>query len=180
MIDTTTVLDAARALARRGIGTIPLQFHDKPPAIPNPHPKDSDEYKNCKGECGLLGHGVHDATTDDGQLVEWFGPNGKFRNNNLGAAVPVGFVVLDIDKQHGGDVTFKKLCDELGDEWALRAPRQRTGNGGVHLWFREEGAPTKVRKKLGIDVRRVGAYVVVEPSIHENGKPYVWERELPT
>ena len=36
----------------------------KLPVIPNPHPKGSREYQTCRGECGLPGHGVLDATTD--------------------------------------------------------------------------------------------------------------------
>src|SRR6516165_2450164 len=45
----------------------------KIPAIPNPHPKGSRERRECKGECGLAGHGVYDATKDVGVVAQWWG-----------------------------------------------------------------------------------------------------------
>ena len=64
-----------------GMYAIELALHDwavfplrgKVPAIPNPHPRGSMERQHCKGECGLHGHGVHDATrrhrSDHGLVV---------------------------------------------------------------------------------------------------------------
>ncbi len=176
----SSTLDAALDLARRGIGCIAVRIGGKGPAIASPHPEGSDERRTCKGECGLPGHGVYDATTDEGQMRAWFGPGAPYEHHNIGAAVPAGCAVLDVDTQHDGHTTFLQLKEDLGDAWAKCAPRQRTGNGGVHLWFGEHGVEIKVKSGIGIDVRRDGTYVVVEPSIHQNGSPYRWERPLPT
>ncbi len=54
-----------------------------------------------------------------------------------------------------------------------------TGGGGRHLLFRyANGATIKSQVgKLGpgIDVRGIGGYIVVEPSLHTSGKNYIWE-----
>ncbi|MCM2391407.1 bifunctional DNA primase/polymerase [Streptomyces albipurpureus] len=48
--------------AERGLPVIPLS-PTKLPALPSPHRHDIEPVR-CRGECGLTGHGVHDATTD--------------------------------------------------------------------------------------------------------------------
>jgi Bifunctional DNA primase/polymerase, N-terminal len=95
-----TPLDAALDYARRDIGTLPVARGGKMPAIKSPHPEGSEERKNCKGECGLPGHGVYDATTDEVKLCGWFGPGAPYERHNMGAAIPPGVVVLDFDTQH--------------------------------------------------------------------------------
>ena len=53
----------------------------------------------------------------------------------------------------------------------------RTGGGGRHLFFKHDGTPVKNSTgKLGkgLDVRGDGGYVIVPPSVHETGSPYVW------
>jgi hypothetical protein len=175
-----SALDTALDHARRGIGTFPLRIGGKEPAIASPHPEGSEERKYCKRECGLDGHGLYDATTDEAKLRVWFGPDGIYRNHNVGARVPAGVGVVDVDVQHDGHLTYIEICDDLGDEWAKRAPCQITGNGGAHLWFREDGVPVEVKQKIGIDVKRDGTgYVVAAPSLHPNGNRYKWTRPLP-
>ena len=57
-----------------GVNNWPIiPLNGKLPAIPNPHPRESRERKECHGECGLHGHGVHDATTDVAVLASWWG-----------------------------------------------------------------------------------------------------------
>jgi hypothetical protein len=100
-VDSAT-LAAALDLARRGIGTLPVALGGKVPAIANPHPEGPEERKRCKGECGLDGHGVHDATTDEAKLRKWFGPGAPYERHNIGAAIPAGILALDFDVQHSG------------------------------------------------------------------------------
>src|SRR5947209_2295182 len=50
-----------------------IPLNGKLPAIPNPHPKESSARQECHGECGLHGHGVHDATTDVTTVAFWWG-----------------------------------------------------------------------------------------------------------
>ncbi|MQS37802.1 bifunctional DNA primase/polymerase [Streptomyces katsurahamanus] len=52
----------ALAAAERGFAVIPLT-PAKLPALPSPH-RDDPAAGRCLGECGLPGHGVHDATAD--------------------------------------------------------------------------------------------------------------------
>ncbi|MGW6743094.1 bifunctional DNA primase/polymerase [Streptomyces sp. NPDC055025] len=58
----TLALAHALSAAERGLPVIPLS-PTKLPALRSPH-RDEPERIRCRGECGLLGHGVHDATTD--------------------------------------------------------------------------------------------------------------------
>ncbi|MFF3754126.1 bifunctional DNA primase/polymerase [Streptomyces sp. NPDC002018] len=58
----TLALAHALSAAERGLPVFPLS-PTKLPALRSPH-RDEPERGRCRGECGLLGHGVHDATTD--------------------------------------------------------------------------------------------------------------------
>ncbi|MFE5852511.1 bifunctional DNA primase/polymerase [Streptomyces sp. NPDC056500] len=60
----TAALALAHALfaAERGLPVIPLSSN-KLPALRSPH-RDDVEPTHCRGECGLPGHGIHDATVD--------------------------------------------------------------------------------------------------------------------
>lgn len=51
-------LHRALAAADHGLPVFPLA-PNKLPALRSPHPGEL-----CRGECGLLGHGVHDASSD--------------------------------------------------------------------------------------------------------------------
>lgn len=93
----------------------------------------------------------------------------------IGLPVPPGMVVIDPDKQHGGDIAFRKLVDQHGplpETWCAQ-----TGNGGWHLWFATDC--TRFPDKLceGVDFRSGGKhYVVAPPTIHPNGRRYQWIR----
>lgn len=59
---STLALAHALSVAERGLPVIPLS-RSKLPALRSPH-HDEQQPALCRGECGLPGHGVHDATTD--------------------------------------------------------------------------------------------------------------------
>ncbi|MEU5433969.1 bifunctional DNA primase/polymerase [Streptomyces sp. NPDC020719] len=59
---STLALAHALSVAERGLPVIPLS-RSKLPALRSPH-RDEPQPALCRGECGLPGHGVHDATTD--------------------------------------------------------------------------------------------------------------------
>jgi hypothetical protein len=145
----------------------------KVPAIPNPHPKGSRERTHCKGECGLLGHGVFDATTDLAQIAAWWG--GRYAGANILGRVPAGMFVLDVDPQNGGDVTItehKRIHGPLPKTLATLSGR---GTGGSHRFYRRPaGKLSSKRLGLGIDIKTSAGYVVLPPSIHpDTGKPYI-------
>ncbi len=159
-MSTPDTLRAARAYAARGLGSFPL--NGKIPAISK--------------ENG--GNGLYDATTDDEQLTEWF----TSTYTNIGVAIPEGVYVVDVDVQHDGHTVFRMLNDKHGPEWMLDAPRQRTGQKGLHLWFKHDGPLLEyvVPEAPGIELGRVGRYVVVAPSISPVTKrTYEWEVGLP-
>jgi hypothetical protein len=87
-----TLAAAAIAYAEHHWPVLPLR--GKVPAIANPHPKGSRERRECKGECGLRGHGVLDASTDPVIVEGWW--TGRYRFCNIGGRVPASMFVLDI------------------------------------------------------------------------------------
>jgi hypothetical protein len=130
-----------------------------------------------KKDCSSVGkhpkteNGHHGATTNVVKIIKW--PH--WEESNIGIAVePSGFVVIDIDPGHGGDLNALPLHPE-----DLNTPIARTGGGGLHLIYR---APTgfmvsQSNKRLppGIDVRSRG-YIVAAPSRHVSGNHYQWLR----
>jgi Bifunctional DNA primase/polymerase, N-terminal len=147
-------------------------LHGKVPAIPNPHPKGSPERQTCKGECGLAGHGVLDATTDSGQIAKWWG--GKYAGANIGVRVPQVMIVLDIDPRSGGIETLAALEARFGKLPETLTTLSGRGDGGMHLFYRRPpGKLSAKRLGAGIDIKTSTGYVVGAPSIHpDSGKPY--------
>src|SRR5688572_31833039 len=70
-----TALEWALYWAEEGWPVFPLRPGDKIPLFPSPHPKGSEARAKCKGECGLVGHGVLDATRDADKIRKWWGQN---------------------------------------------------------------------------------------------------------
>ena len=155
MSEPNPLLRAALDYAAAGWAIFPLQPRDKKP---------------------LTSNGFKAATTDPKIIREWWA---KTPDANIGLDCgKSGLVVIDLDKRGDRDGFA---------EWADLVARQHlptetytslTGGGGRHLLFR---APAGVEIKNsagklapGIDVRGVGGYIVLPPSIHPSGKPYEW------
>ena len=85
---------------------------------------------------------------------------------NIGAVVPDGFIVVDVDV---ADLATVFRSDELPN-----TATSRTGRG-QHLIYR---TPTPIRPKVGVrehvDLRGPGSYIVVPPSLHISGVRYQW------
>jgi hypothetical protein len=117
------------------------------------------------------GRGYLDATTDL-EAIEaiWT----KHPNANIGAnMIASGLVGIDPDLyKPGAAVQWEALVDELGPmppTWT-----SQSGGGGRHHIFRDGQ-----RSYLGgltptCEIKHAG-YLVLPPSIHPNGKPYVWD-----
>lgn len=102
----------------------------------------------------------------------------KYRDANIG--IPTGeasgWLVLDIDPRHGGDVSLTALIDEYGELPATL--EAHTGGGGHHIIFAYPKG-SNIRNSAGklgegVDVRGEGGYIIVAPSIHASGKAYQW------
>lgn len=128
----------------------------------------------------LTSNGFKAATTDAARIREWWA---KTPAANIGLDCgKSGLVVIDLDRR--GDKDGFAEWDELVERQHLpaRTYTSLTGGGGRHLLFK---APPGVEIKNsagklapGIDVRGVGGYIVLPPSIHPSGKPYQWADEF--
>lgn len=90
-----------------------------------------------------------------------------------------GLIVIDIDvdeeKDKDGYATLSEWERTYGElpETAIAI----TGSGGMHYLYRtsRSGIKPSVNRKLGIDIRAGGSYIVAPPSIHPNGRRYEWQ-----
>ena len=123
----------------------------------------------ARGKTPLTRNGLKDATNNVRTICGWWN---KWPNANIGVPTE-NFVVADIDGAKGEN-SLRALEAEFGP--LPRTLESSTGKGR-HLWFTPNGtAIHNSASKLGegIDIRAIGGYVVVPPSIHESGKRYEW------
>lgn len=109
-------------------------------------------------------NGSHDASIDEGVIAGWWK---QWPEANIGLTLG-GLVVVDVDPRNGGEVdALPKMPDTC---------YAKTGGGGWHYLFRAKpGVRYNAHPSSGIDVKSGhGAYIVVEPSIHESGHKYTW------
>lgn len=185
---TPDAADLIPNYARSGVGVLPLHtapgglcscgWSECPSAGKHPwlgvaHRKGDPVRGQCKGQCGRTGHGVHDATTDLGQIAEWLA---RWPGCNWGGEPPKGVVVIDVDPRNGGHRTLAEMQEATGPLPATLTAR--TGSGGRHLWFTYSG-PSRGRIGQGIDVKKQGGYVVLPPSVHACGGTYQWTDQRP-
>ncbi|MDA8201338.1 MAG: bifunctional DNA primase/polymerase [Chloroflexi bacterium] len=150
-------VENALAMAATGWRVIPLHTpidgacdcHRSDCSSPGKHPRTKN--------------GLSDATTDADQIRKWWG---MWPTANIGAVVPDGFIVVDLDV---ADLATVFKSDELP-----RTATSRTGRGR-HLIYR---TTTLIRPKVGVrehvDLRGPGSYIVVPPSLHISGVRYGW------
>ncbi|MHB8459092.1 MAG: bifunctional DNA primase/polymerase [Candidatus Limnocylindrales bacterium] len=153
----SVILDSALAMASAGWNVIPLHTpidgacDCHRPGCPSPgkHPRTKN--------------GLSDATTGVDQIRRWWG---MWPVANIGAVVPDGFVVVDVDV---ADLATVFLSDELPG-----TATSMTGRGR-HLIYRTS---IPIRPKVGVrehvDLRGPGSYIVVPPSLHISGARYEW------
>ncbi|MCM3614604.1 AAA family ATPase [Microbacterium enclense] len=163
------MLAALEAMAL-GFGVFPLAPGRKVPLFPNAHKNEKRKpgTTKCTGQCGQIGHGAHDGTTDPEKIRRWFREEPR-----AGLGGNTRFLVgFDIDIQHGG-----RLLDSFP---TTRTHYSGRGNGNRHLIYAYE--PGSLASKIaqrngwltGVDVKAGrGAYLVLPPTLHEEtGKPY--------
>ncbi len=148
----SAALLVAQNYASVGLPVIPLAPGGKRPATP---------------------HGKDDATTDAGQIRQWWT---QWTTANIGVRPPCGLVVLDVDLRYDGRSNLRALVRPHGSLPATWTAT--TGGGGQHLWFRAVG-PFRGELCRGVDIKANTGYLVVPPSVHPNGQPYAWANLLP-
>jgi hypothetical protein len=109
------------------------------------------------------------------QAADWFR---RWPDANVGIVTGEisNLIVVDIDPEHGGDVSLERLQRRFG---ALPITVEaETGGGGRHLYFSHPGIACRNRVGLaqGLDLRGDGGYVVAPPSMHPSGRRYMWAR----
>jgi hypothetical protein len=119
----------------------------------------------------LVPHGLRNAATDPALIKAWWC---KIPDANIGIATgpESNLVVLDIDGPDG-ETIVAAIEHQYGP---LPATASVKTSKGRHLYFAYPKNGTRVksvsRKKLNIDVRGDGGFVVAPPSIHESGHVY--------
>jgi DnaB-like helicase C terminal domain/Bifunctional DNA primase/polymerase, N-terminal/Primase C terminal 1 (PriCT-1) len=117
--------------------------------------------------------GFKEATTDKVTITSWWS---RQPESNIGIPTAKHRWVLDVDKRSGGFETLEEL--EAKYNKLPNTIRQVTGSGGRQYFFCN--SPIDIRNSAGklgpgLDVRGIGGYVVVPPSIHPSGNPYDWD-----
>ena len=125
-----------------------------------------------RGKEPLTPHGFKDAACDLAQIRRWWE---RWPDANIGAAMGHDLWCLDVDPRGGGDDTLHDLEQRYG---AIPPTlTSHTGGGGLHKFFRPPpgGVVNKADIGAGLDVQGLGGYVILPPSLHPNGRNYVWD-----
>src|ERR1019366_7893317 len=119
-------------------------------------------------------HGEKDATSDADTIRRWF----KGAGVNVGVSID-GFVVVDIDKRHGGLETLAEWEPKYG---ALPiTPTVHTGGGGWHYYFKPLSMSLKQKVQVGVGVELLtSGGLIAPPSLHKDGEHYEWNVMLET
>ena len=171
---TTLALAHALSAAERGLAVIPLS-RTKLPALRSPHRDDPDLRPPCHGECGRLGHGVYDASTDPARIRELFAAAPWATGYGIACGLPPHHLIgIDLDTKTGTDSSA--ALRELALRHLFTIPDTvvvLTPSGGRHLWL--TGPPDVVvpnsagRLAPGIDIRGAGGYLVGPGSRTDHG-----------
>ncbi|MEV6117562.1 bifunctional DNA primase/polymerase [Streptomyces sp. NPDC052109] len=172
---TTLALAHALSAAERGLAVIPLS-RTKLPALRSPHRDDpAPAGPRCHGECGRLGHGVYDASTDPLRIRELFAAAPWATGYGIACGLPPYHLIgVDLDTKSG--TNSSTALRELALRHLFTIPETvvvRTPSGGRHLWL--TGPPDVVvpnsagRLAPGIDIRGAGGYLVGPGSRTDHG-----------
>lgn len=170
------IIQTAHAAARHGFAVFPTGSK-KWPAIKSAHPKGDPARGRCRGECGALGHGVYDATSDPDRLNVLFEAAPWATGYGVACGVaPHHLVGLDLDRKNGDDGVAE--LEQLAARLDFEIPATFTvvtPSNGQHLWLSApaDAAVGNSVKNLapGIDVRGAGGYLV-GPGSWANGGRY--------
>ncbi|GAA3737056.1 bifunctional DNA primase/polymerase [Streptomyces tremellae] len=176
----TLALAHALSAAERGLPVFPLS-PTKLPALRSPH-RGQPGHVSCRGECGLPGHGVYDATTDPVAVRALFDAAPWATGYGIACGRPPYHLIgidLDISGHEpaaGTTPDSVAALQQLAFEHLFTLPETvtvLTPSGGRHIWLR---GPANVvvpnsagRLAPGIDVRGGGGYLVGPGSVATRG-----------
>ncbi|MFJ7064290.1 bifunctional DNA primase/polymerase [Streptomyces sp. NPDC101115] len=182
----------ALSAAERGLPVIPLS-RTKLPALRSPHraARDAKSAESgeggerlpvpCRGECGLPGHGVYDATTDPAAVRALFAAAPWATGYGIACGRPPHRLIgvdLDVRAEADGAAALDGVAalDALARHHRFTVPPTvtvLTPGGGRHLWL--TGPPDTVipnsasRLAPGVDIRGAGGYLVGPGSVTPRG-----------
>jgi hypothetical protein len=149
------MLDAALSLAAKGFPVFRLAYKTKSPLSKS--------------------HGFYDATTDPAVITELFS-QGLY---NVGMRTGVVLNILDFDPKRRGFESHEAMVDAYDEPFEVDGPKIITGSNGWHFPFQVPEGEIRSGNDIfgfpGVDVKAALAYVVAPPSIHETGRPYIYE-----
>jgi Bifunctional DNA primase/polymerase, N-terminal len=170
--------EAAVAYAAAGYQVFPLRGKLPFANCPACEPRSSGYRPHQPADCPHeLCHGLYAATTNPDLVARWWA---RWPAANVGARVPRGLFVLDVDPRAGGQESLARLEAEHGALPPTRTSVSGRGDGGAHRWFRHAGGALSVvglkqRGYRGLDLKTHRGYVVLPPSRHPaTGRPYQW------
>ncbi|MFI2077944.1 bifunctional DNA primase/polymerase [Streptomyces triculaminicus] len=173
----------ALSAAARGLAVIPLS-RTKLPAVRSAHRDEPRPARRCHGECGRIGHGVHDATTDPDAIRTLFAAAPWATGYGIACGRPPYHLVgIDLDVKHDQDGVAALAALAEHHDFALPdTVTVLTPSGGQHRWFAgpaDVRIPNSVgRLAPGIDVRGYGGYLVGPGSRTTAGR-YVLANDSP-
>jgi hypothetical protein len=182
--------DAALAYAAAGYEVFPLRGKLPRGNCPACEPRSPRYRPHLAADCTCeLCHGLYAATTDPARIARWWT---TWPQANIGARVPTGLFVLDIDPRNGGLHRLAELEAEHGPLPPTRVSLSGRGDGGQHRWFvhpgdelsaiglrDHQGATAERGRPIGLDVKTHAGYVLLPPSRHPaTGKPYTWAEPI--
>lgn len=130
----------------------------------------------CEGKKpdGLLApQGFKNATREAARIRRWWESKPE-ANLGVPCGAVSGFWVLDVDPRNGGDASLDNLVGTYG---ALPETLvQQSGGGGRHYLFTHDPEVVKGKLGEGLDVKRDGGYIIVEPSVTQAAYGFIdWE-----
>jgi hypothetical protein len=162
-----TLLEALKWVALRGASVLPVAYGDKAPDF---------EALAKSGYAALDGRGIWKPLQSrppmSSSLAAWFG-SGEERNIAVVTGGYGGLVCIDFDTfgMFGVWDTWARAQGGIAAEVAASTYKVATRRG-VHLWVRVAQPVASSSIPGLVDVKGLGGYALVPPSLHPSGVPY--------
>lgn len=120
------------------------------------------------GKIPLTANGFKDASNEPEQIEAWLR---QFPNCNW-AVSPADskLTIIDIDCYKGiTKADLEKVTGPIPETAWAQSPR-----GGIHIYFTGDSVPSRNGIIKGVDIRSSNGYILLPPSLNEEGKCYKW------
>jgi hypothetical protein len=153
----------ALSYLKQGLSVIPVTS----PQMISPDAPEKEMIEKCKRPL-ISWKDYQTRLPTEEEVCQWFD---QYPDANIGIVTGIisNLVVFDLDSEDA--VEYAEAEGGFPD-----TPKVKTGKG-YHVYMRHPGFEIRnsVNKKLDIDIRADGGFVVAPPSIHGSGRQYQWE-----